>query len=84
MFSGSGIPAVSFDELSLEASGLPGDKPSEAEVLLQATAESIAIVLYTSGSTGIPKGLFHLFLQTDNSEENVIKIIRILISRNTY
>lgn len=56
MFSECGVPAVSFDELADEASKL-SDEPLRDEVLSMARTDSIAIVLYTSGSTGVPKGI---------------------------
>lgn len=56
MFENNGIPAVSFEELALEAAGLSYEEPVETEILATNTCQSIAIVLYTSGSTGIPKG----------------------------
>lgn len=56
MFAGSGVPAASFDELVQEAEGLSADEPQETEMLAPMRNDSIAIVLYTSGSTGVPKG----------------------------
>lgn len=56
MFSESGVQSISFEDLAHEATGLSTEEPQDMEVLAISGANSIAIILYTSGSTGIPKG----------------------------
>lgn len=63
MFTGS-VPVVSFEELLQEALSLSMEEPQDMEVLATSMANSIAIVLYTSGSTGVPKGNLIFFCHT--------------------
>ncbi|CAB3257676.1 unnamed protein product [Arctia plantaginis] len=86
MFSECGVPAVSFHELADEASKL-SNEPLKDEVLSMARTDSIAILLYTSGSTGVPKGVrlsysaicnrlwwqFHTFAYSDTESTCVWK-----------
>ncbi|KAG7294884.1 hypothetical protein JYU34_022733, partial [Plutella xylostella] len=55
LFTSSGIPAVLFDELLAESGSHSAEPPTDSEVLSEARSDSVAIVLYTSGSTGCLK-----------------------------
>lgn len=53
----SGTNYVSFNELSLQSSDYTDENINECSTLTKQDGNGTAIILYTSGSTGVPKGI---------------------------
>ncbi|KAG0718641.1 Mycosubtilin synthase subunit C [Chionoecetes opilio] len=52
-----GVAVVQLEDLQEEVESAGEEDLSEEEVGLSLTGDSIAVILYTSGSTGVPKGV---------------------------
>ncbi|KAK4313336.1 hypothetical protein Pmani_015324 [Petrolisthes manimaculis] len=51
------VPVLHLEDLESEVTAASGDDLSGQEVGITVSSDSIAVILYTSGSTGIPKGV---------------------------